>query len=274
MKLRSIAVVGCFLIPISTHAQSVDSRAIELECQLDPVLCAEQIAAATVPDVVVEANPTVISAPAQVQAPTVICTTEATPEPRVTQDDLECELAGLCGEEAEAEATRSKTCITGVDSRGPLSDVAMGLGVSSDGSSSSVGASLTRTTYTEAQKKIDLSKAGRADLRVGFELGSDKLTYESLGEIRSFATAVRSMSAKGSNKMFEIEGHTDSAGSRNGFDNRDLSQRRANAVRDALLREGIEGSRLISNGYAFDRPIDGLHHSNARNRRVEVVILK
>lgn len=273
MKLTNLAVMGFFILPTSAYGQTVDDRAAELECQLDPAHCASQIAAAQ-PTIVIPAGEAaesgVNAAPAQTANNEVICTTASTPEPSATTDNLECEIAGICGEEVEVEANRAKTCITGVDSRGPMSDVAMGLGVSTD----SASASLTSSAYTAAQKKIDPNRAGRADLHVSFELGSDKLTYESLNEIRSFATAVRNMSARGSNNLYEIEGHTDSAGSRSGFDNRGLSQRRADAVREALEREGIDGARLIANGYAFDRPIGGLHHSDARNRRVEVVVLK
>ena len=41
-----------------------------------------------------------------------------------------------------------------------------------------------------------------------------------------------------------IEGHTDSAGTEDY--NQGLSERRANAVRDALIAEGIEGSRITA----------------------------
>lgn len=71
-----------------------------------------------------------------------------------------------------------------------------------------------------------------------------------------------------------IEGHTDSQGSANL--NQVLSQRRAEAVRDALIQQGVDGSRLRAVGLGKDRPVadNGSAEGRARNRRVEVVVEK
>lgn len=71
-----------------------------------------------------------------------------------------------------------------------------------------------------------------------------------------------------------IEGHTDSQGSANL--NQVLSQRRAEAVRDALIQQGVDGSRLRAMGLGKDRPVadNGTAEGRARNRRVEVVVEK
>lgn len=71
-----------------------------------------------------------------------------------------------------------------------------------------------------------------------------------------------------------IEGHTDSQGSANL--NQVLSQRRAEAVRDALIQKGVDGSRLRAVGLGKDRPVadNGTAEGRARNRRVEVVVEK
>lgn len=71
-----------------------------------------------------------------------------------------------------------------------------------------------------------------------------------------------------------IEGHTDSQGSANL--NQVLSQRRAEAVRDALIQEGVDGSRLTAVGIGKDRPIadNATAEGRARNRRVEIVVLE
>ncbi|SDD86151.1 OmpA family protein [Aquimonas voraii] len=71
-----------------------------------------------------------------------------------------------------------------------------------------------------------------------------------------------------------IEGHTDSQGSANL--NQVLSQRRAEAVRDALIQKGVDGSRLRALGLGEDRPVadNGSAEGRARNRRVEVVVEK
>ncbi|HRF54119.1 MAG TPA: OmpA family protein [Aquimonas sp.] len=69
-----------------------------------------------------------------------------------------------------------------------------------------------------------------------------------------------------------IEGHTDSQGSANL--NQVLSQKRAEAVRDALIAAGVPANRLHAMGAGEDRPIDDNSSSEgrARNRRVEIVL--
>ena len=75
-------------------------------------------------------------------------------------------------------------------------------------------------------------------------------------------------------RRVEIAGHTDGQGSQS--DNQELSERRARAVYEALVRGGIAQGRLIARGYGDRCPID----SNAtaagreRNRRVEFKILE
>lgn len=69
---------------------------------------------------------------------------------------------------------------------------------------------------------------------------------------------------------FSIEGHTDSVGSKNS--NKLLSERRANAVRDWLIANGINKDRLTAVGYGEEYPIDSNSTAAGRknNRRVEV----
>lgn len=70
----------------------------------------------------------------------------------------------------------------------------------------------------------------------------------------------------------EIQGHTDNRGGRQ--HNQDLSQRRAEAVRDWLVRAGVEAGRLEARGYGQDDPrVPNITASNrARNRRVQFMI--
>jgi OmpA-OmpF porin, OOP family len=67
----------------------------------------------------------------------------------------------------------------------------------------------------------------------------------------------------------EIQGHTDNRGKAD-F-NRDLSQRRADAVRTYFTSRGIAAERLTAVGYGMDRPIaDNRSESGrSRNRRTE-----
>ncbi len=67
--------------------------------------------------------------------------------------------------------------------------------------------------------------------------------------------------------MIEIQGHTDSSGSE--AYNQALSERRATAVRDALVQRGVAPERLTTIGFGESRPISS---SAAMNRRVTLVL--
>lgn len=69
-----------------------------------------------------------------------------------------------------------------------------------------------------------------------------------------------------------IEGYTDSTGSDSY--NLDLSQRRAEAVRNFLATNGISSDRIVAKGYGESYPVttNGTEAGRQQNRRVEVVI--
>lgn len=73
-------------------------------------------------------------------------------------------------------------------------------------------------------------------------------------------------------RRVEIQGHTDNRGGRE--HNMDLSQRRAEAVRDWLVAAGVDAGRLEARGYGDTDPVaPNLTAANrARNRRVAFVI--
>lgn len=64
-----------------------------------------------------------------------------------------------------------------------------------------------------------------------------------------------------------VEGHTDASGSE-GY-NLKLSQRRASAVKNALIQRGVASGRVDAMGFGESMPISS---SAAANRRVEIVI--
>jgi len=70
-----------------------------------------------------------------------------------------------------------------------------------------------------------------------------------------------------------IEGHTDSSGPDSYNDK--LSQRRADAVEDLLIIQGIEPTRVVTRGYGERFPVAANDTAAGRqqNRRVEIVIL-
>jgi len=76
------------------------------------------------------------------------------------------------------------------------------------------------------------------------------------------------------NAKFTVEGHTDSVGSAKL--NQSLSEKRANSVRDFLIKEGIDADRLTAIGYGEDKPIatNNTRSGRKQNRRVEINLMK
>jgi OmpA-OmpF porin, OOP family len=230
--------------------------------------------------------------------------TSAAEDARAAQ--LQCELAGICGDLAVEEADREKQEIDGVDSRG-LPSLGKLMAASKASSTRPQTASRPATARPEAPAKAQVTRtasrkvapdpgraaptaktrivspgaaaadvpeslARRAPLFVTFALNSAKLTPESATEVRSFAKALATISAAGMNKRYRIEGHTDSSG--DPAFNRKLSEERAAAVRAALLAAGVDASVIEVAGLGSDQPIDGVEKSNPMNRRVEAVEIK
>lgn len=72
----------------------------------------------------------------------------------------------------------------------------------------------------------------------------------------------------------EVAGHTDSIGTEEY--NLELSQRRTDSVREYLVSQGVDGSKLTSKGYGESQPIadNATAEGRARNRRVELRIME
>lgn len=71
-----------------------------------------------------------------------------------------------------------------------------------------------------------------------------------------------------------VEGHTDKVGAEKY--NLDLSLRRANAVKEYLVKKGIDASRIDTKGYGWSAPAypyQGTEKENPLNRRIEVKIV-
>ncbi|MCT2559400.1 OmpA family protein [Tsuneonella sp. YG55] len=223
--------------------------------------------------------------------------------------ELACQLAGLCGELAQQEADRDKQEIEGVETRGlpsigALKAASKGAPSARPKTSSSRStasqiseASRARATRT-ARRNIPAASVGRAPplartpvaalgstaadipeslarrapLFITFDVNSARLTKESVTEVKSFAKALANIQASGMDKRYRIEGHTDSTG--NADFNRKLSLDRAEAVREALIAEGVEASRIEVAGYGPDQPIEGYDNTDPVNRRVEAVEIK
>ncbi len=118
--------------------------------------------------------------------------------------------------------------------------------------------------------KLSNANNGRTRLLIFFDFGKDNLQPESYPELER---AVSIMKAHPSMEV-EIAGYTDNVGGDQV--NKDLSLRRAKAVRDYLIRHGIDANRITAKGYGKDNPIlpNDTDEGRAANRRVEFVVLK
>ena len=103
---------------------------------------------------------------------------------------------------------------------------------------------------------------------LAFEPGSAALTPESAAALDLVARAL----AARPNLSVLVVGHSDNQGSLD--DNISLSQRRAEAVRDALVARGIDAARLEAHGTGFLAPVasNATEEGRALNRRVELVL--
>jgi outer membrane protein OmpA-like peptidoglycan-associated protein/Flp pilus assembly protein TadD len=131
------------------------------------------------------------------------------------------------------------------------------------------GAVTCSADLTRAQEIVDaLMDASFVDMRVYFAYDSAVLRPEGEELLDELAQAM--MSDEMRDDGFVIEGHTDEVGSRRY--NQGLSERRAAAVREYLMKSGgVQGSRLSTVGYGKDRLLDPANPKSGTNRRVRVV---
>jgi outer membrane protein OmpA-like peptidoglycan-associated protein len=101
-----------------------------------------------------------------------------------------------------------------------------------------------------------------------FAVGKADLTDEAKENLQEVSKTL----AEYPDAEVEIEGHTDSTGSAKL--NQDLSERRAENVKNYLIERNIERNRLSAVGYGKDRPIadNKTEEGRALNRRVELVV--
>ncbi|HRJ00519.1 MAG TPA: OmpA family protein [Hyphomonas sp.] len=102
---------------------------------------------------------------------------------------------------------------------------------------------------------------------IEFETGSDRIASSKAALLDLTARAATDCPGR-----LRIEGHTDDTGS--AAINDALSQRRAEAVRAALIQRGVAPSRLNAVGLGATRPIgdNNTEEGRALNRRIEILI--
>ncbi|MDH3199319.1 MAG: OmpA family protein [Myxococcales bacterium] len=123
----------------------------------------------------------------------------------------------------------------------------------------------TRPRVVVREKQIVLRS------QVSFATGSNEILPNSEPLLLEVADALL---RDPSLELIEIQGHTDNRGGREL--NMKLSQSRAEAVGEWLIRHGVEPARLVAKGYGPTRPIvpNITAHNRARNRRVQFRIVR
>lgn len=99
-----------------------------------------------------------------------------------------------------------------------------------------------------------------------FRVGSAELPDALKRQLEVFAQVLAGK--KGNNKAVRIEGHADASGSADV--NQQLSQRRAEAVKEFLVARGAEASQLVPVGMGAKAPKVSGNPFAAENRRVEI----
>ena len=130
--------------------------------------------------------------------------------------------------------------------------------------------------YTSAEpyrKTIALNRIREGEFMRMYNVFYDTDSWELLESSRPELEQLLEFLQVNHTVVIEIGGHTDSDGSDEY--NQRLSERRANSVREFLIKRGIDGKRIFSHGYGETHPVaDNLTPAGKRlNRRTEITIL-
>ena len=127
--------------------------------------------------------------------------------------------------------------------------------------------------YKEIVKDISLKRiavGSKVVLKnVFFASGKAKLSPSSKTELDNLLKLLNDIP----NLKLEIAGHTDSVGKASS--NKKLSAKRAQAVVDFLVKNGISSDRLVSKGYGEDKPVatNKTKEGRQQNRRTEFEVI-
>jgi len=128
-------------------------------------------------------------------------------------------------------------------------------------------------TFTSIDKNIYLSPVEKGETirlsNVFFDFGKATLRTESFAELDRVVALLN----ENNNLTIQIQGHTDNVG--DDSSNLTLSDNRAKAVKNYILKKGIKDSRVISKGFGETKPLNKnvTEQERQENRRVEFLIL-
>lgn len=185
----------------------------------------------------------------------------------VANHELEREIAA-------AEQTRNQVLLDARERRARLAEEQAALRLA-QAEQAQRDAEISREETERLQQQLDELEAERTNRGMVLTLG-DVLFDTNKADLRPAARSpivkMVSFMREYPQRQLLIEGHTDSTGAADY--NEALSERRAEAVRDALVARGIDSQRIRTVGLGEDHPVASNDSSSGRqqNRRVEIVI--
>jgi len=106
--------------------------------------------------------------------------------------------------------------------------------------------------------------------RLNFATGSASILPESEEQLNNIAAVLKAYP----DVNVKVGGYTDNTG--DPAANRKLSQQRADAVRQAVVRKGVAANRMVAEGYGSDHPVGAntTEEGRAQNRRIALRVTK
>ena len=103
---------------------------------------------------------------------------------------------------------------------------------------------------------------------ISFDVGKSQLNRQGENAVATLGRALQQYPKR----KIRLEGHTDATGSAR--EQRQLSQRRADAVRDILVEAGLDGEFITTTALGETKPVasNALPDGRKQNRRVEIII--
>jgi outer membrane protein OmpA-like peptidoglycan-associated protein len=128
-------------------------------------------------------------------------------------------------------------------------------------------APVTRSFSPRGLARRQAGDSGQSvNLNIPFEHNSSALMPQAAAQLKELEMALTSASL--SKDKFLVAGHTDAKG--RAEYNKQLSLRRAEAVKKFLVGKGMDAARLTTVGYGSEKLLSPDHPEDPRNRRVEI----